>query len=126
MNELALLLAATLNAGTVLAIAGLGLLINGDMGLLRYARFGTSRLKLATIPGVVGLALRGEVFTNRRHDQRHARLTSTFHNHERKFPVSSDQPELHLVTPRLELSMKRKRSETSAESLISSLMRSTA
>ncbi|MGL5005733.1 MAG: ABC transporter permease, partial [Casimicrobium sp.] len=33
MNELALLLAATLNAGTVLAIAALGLLINEKSGI---------------------------------------------------------------------------------------------
>ena len=34
MNEIALLLGATLNAGTVLAIAGLGLLINERAGIV--------------------------------------------------------------------------------------------
>jgi general nucleoside transport system permease protein len=34
MNEMALLLAATLNAGTPLALAALGLLINERVGVL--------------------------------------------------------------------------------------------
>jgi len=40
MNELALLLAATLNAGTVLAIAGLGLLINERAGIVNLGAEG--------------------------------------------------------------------------------------
>jgi general nucleoside transport system permease protein len=40
MNELALLLAATLNAGTVLAIAGLGLLINERAGVVNLGAEG--------------------------------------------------------------------------------------
>ncbi|HEX5685625.1 MAG TPA: ABC transporter permease [Ideonella sp.] len=40
MNEIALLLAATLNAGTVLAIAGLGLLINERAGIVNLGAEG--------------------------------------------------------------------------------------
>ncbi|MBT9595736.1 MAG: ABC transporter permease [Vitreoscilla sp.] len=40
MNEMALLLAATLNAGTVLAIAGLGLLINERAGIVNLGAEG--------------------------------------------------------------------------------------
>ncbi|WP_374426950.1 ABC transporter permease [Ideonella dechloratans] len=40
MNELALLLAATLNAGTVLALAGLGLLINERSGIINLGAEG--------------------------------------------------------------------------------------
>ncbi len=40
MNELALLIAATLNAGTVLAIAGLGLLINEKSGIVNLGAEG--------------------------------------------------------------------------------------
>ncbi|MEK8033592.1 ABC transporter permease [Ideonella sp. DXS29W] len=40
MNEIALLLAATLNAGTVLAIAGLGLLINERAGVVNLGAEG--------------------------------------------------------------------------------------
>jgi simple sugar transport system permease protein len=40
MNELALLLAATLNAGTVLALAGLGLLINERSGIVNLGAEG--------------------------------------------------------------------------------------
>ena len=40
MNELALLLAATLNAGTVLAIAGLGLLVNERAGIVNLGAEG--------------------------------------------------------------------------------------
>ena len=40
MNEFALLLAATLSAGTVLAIAGLGLLINERAGVLNLGAEG--------------------------------------------------------------------------------------
>jgi len=40
MNELALLLAATLNAGTVLAIAGMGLLINERAGIVNLGAEG--------------------------------------------------------------------------------------
>src|ERR1043165_3220980 len=66
------------------------------------------------------------LFADRRNYQRHTRLAGAFDNHEGKLAVARNQPEFHLVTPRSELSMKRKRSETSAETLISSLMRSTA
>jgi len=37
MNELALLVAATLNGGTVLALAGLGLLLNERAGIVTWA-----------------------------------------------------------------------------------------
>jgi hypothetical protein len=40
MNEIALLIAATLNAGTVLAIAGLGLLINEKAGIVNLGAEG--------------------------------------------------------------------------------------
>ncbi len=40
MNEIALLLAATLNAGTVLAIAGLGLLVNERAGIVNLGAEG--------------------------------------------------------------------------------------
>ena len=40
MNEIALLLGATLNAGTVLAIAGLGLLINERAGIVNLGAEG--------------------------------------------------------------------------------------
>ncbi|HMZ02853.1 MAG TPA: ABC transporter permease, partial [Burkholderiaceae bacterium] len=40
MNEFALLLAATLSAGTVLAIAGLGLLINERAGIVNLGAEG--------------------------------------------------------------------------------------
>jgi ABC-type uncharacterized transport system permease subunit len=40
MNEMALLLAATLNAGTVLAIAGLGLLVNERAGIVNLGAEG--------------------------------------------------------------------------------------
>jgi general nucleoside transport system permease protein len=40
MNEVALLLAATLNAGTVLAIAGLGLLVNERAGIVNLGAEG--------------------------------------------------------------------------------------
>jgi len=40
MNELALLLAATLSAGTPLAIAGLGLLVNEKVGVLNLGAEG--------------------------------------------------------------------------------------
>lgn len=40
MNELALLLAATLNAGTVLAIAGMGLLVNERAGIVNLGAEG--------------------------------------------------------------------------------------
>ena len=39
MNELALLLAATLNAGTALALAGLGLLINERSGIINLGGY---------------------------------------------------------------------------------------
>src|SRR6476619_1742843 len=59
---------------------------------------------------------RVSLFTDRSHDEWHTRLACAFHNHEGKLAVTRDQPEFHFVTPRLELSMKRKRSETSEES----------
>ena len=40
MESFALLIAATLSAGTVLALAGLGLLINERAGVLNGARVG--------------------------------------------------------------------------------------
>jgi general nucleoside transport system permease protein len=40
MDSIALLLAATLNAGTVLAIAGLGLLINERAGVINLGAEG--------------------------------------------------------------------------------------
>jgi len=49
MNELALLLAATLNAGTVLAIAGLGLLINERAGIVNLGAEGM--MLIAAIAG---------------------------------------------------------------------------
>jgi general nucleoside transport system permease protein len=49
MNEMALLLAATLNAGTVLAIAGLGLLVNERAGIVNLGAEGM--LLVAAIAG---------------------------------------------------------------------------
>jgi general nucleoside transport system permease protein len=49
MNEIALLLAATLNAGTVLAIAGLGLLVNERAGIVNLGAEGM--LLVAAIAG---------------------------------------------------------------------------
>ena len=51
MNELALLLAATLNAGTVLAIAGLGLLINERSGIINLGAEG-----LMLVAAIAGFA----------------------------------------------------------------------
>jgi len=51
MNEIALLLAATLNAGTVLAIAGLGLLINERAGILNLGAEG-----LMLVAAIAGFA----------------------------------------------------------------------
>ena len=51
MNELALLLAATLNAGTVLAIAGLGLLINERAGIINLGAEG-----LMLVAAIAGFA----------------------------------------------------------------------
>ena len=51
MNEFALLLAATLNAGTVLAIAGLGLLINERAGVLNLGAEGM--MLVAAIAGTI-------------------------------------------------------------------------
>src|SRR6185369_14462430 len=59
-------------------------------------------------------------------DERHTRLARAFHDHKRKLAVARNQSEFHLVTPRLEPSMKRSRSETSGEPVISCWMRSTA
>jgi general nucleoside transport system permease protein len=51
MNEIALLLAATLNAGTVLAIAGLGLLINERSGIINLGAEG-----LMLVAAIAGFA----------------------------------------------------------------------
>jgi simple sugar transport system permease protein len=51
MNELALLLAATLNAGTVLALAGLGLLINERSGIINLGAEG-----LMLVAAIAGFA----------------------------------------------------------------------
>ena len=49
MDALALLIAATLNAGTVLALAGLGLLINERAGIVNLGAEGT--MLVAAIAG---------------------------------------------------------------------------
>jgi simple sugar transport system permease protein len=51
MNEIALLLAATLNAGTVLAIAGLGLLVNERSGIINLGAEG-----LMLVAAIAGFA----------------------------------------------------------------------
>jgi simple sugar transport system permease protein len=51
MNEIALLVAATLNAGTVLAIAGLGLLINERAGIINLGAEG-----LMLVAAIAGFA----------------------------------------------------------------------
>src|SRR5687768_3106906 len=66
------------------------------------------------------------LLTNRRDDHARTRLPSSFHTHERKLSVARNQSEFHLVTPRLDPSMKRSKSVTSGEPPISSRMRSTA
>ena len=66
------------------------------------------------------------LFANRRDYHARTRLPSSFHNHERKLPIPRNQSEFHLVTPRLDSSMKRSKSVTSGEPLISSRMRPTA
>jgi simple sugar transport system permease protein len=57
MNELALLLAATLNAGTVLAIAALGLLINEKAGIVNLGAEGM--MLVAAIAGFATAATTG-------------------------------------------------------------------
>src|SRR5580765_4105453 len=53
-------------------------------------------------------------------------LPRSLKDHKRKPAVTCNKPEFHLVTPRVEASMKVSRSVTSVESLISSLIRSMA
>ena len=57
MNEIALLIAATLNAGTVLAIAGLGLLINERAGIVNLGAEGM--MLVAAIAGFATAATTG-------------------------------------------------------------------
>lgn len=52
MNEIALLLAATLNAGTVLAIAGLGLLVNERAGIVNLGAEG-----MMLVAAIAGFAM---------------------------------------------------------------------
>ena len=52
MNEIALLIAATLNAGTVLGIAALGLLINERAGIVNLGAEG-----LMLVSAVAGFAI---------------------------------------------------------------------
>ena len=55
MNEIALLIAATLAAGTPLAIAGLGLLINEKAGVLNLGAEGM--MLIAAVAGLLAAAV---------------------------------------------------------------------
>ena len=60
MNELALLIAATLSAGTPLALAGLGLLINEKAGIVNLGAEG-----MMLCAAIAGFALFGLVLDGR-------------------------------------------------------------
>src|SRR5215212_4330291 len=70
--------------------------------------------------------LRISLFADRRHDERHTGPARALDDHEGKLAIPRNQSEFHFVTPRSEASMKRSRSVTSGESVISCLIRSTA